>query len=249
MEQIRQLPWLRIAAEGTAIVISILLAFSIEAWWQTRSETDQERELLQALLDDFKATKDEIQDWRQFHLAVEKSTKALLDATLSGDASLTQADLRKLLSDLTWFDSESHFATGALNSTVNGGDLPKIQNQTLRRAIADWPTRIANAETIQRQDYEFFTQVLTPFLRAHTHLPLLAAENTARPGDPNTVFPRVMALSADEFRLEKILDAEGFQNILMQKTWIQFDILRQIDEVEVFLDQTIAVLSEELQPR
>ena len=249
MDQIRQLPWLRITAEGTAIVISILLAFSIEAWWQARGEMDQEREHLQALLDDFKATKDEIQDWRQFHLAVEKSTKALLDAALSEDASHSQAALRQLLSDLTWFDSESHFATGALNSIVNGGDLPKIQNQALRRIIADWPTRIVNAETIQRQDYEFFTQVLTPFLRANTHLPLLAADNAARPGDPNTVFPKVVVVSADEAQLENILRVEGFENILMQKTWIQFDILRRIDEIEVFLDETIAVLSEELKNR
>jgi len=29
----RQIPWLRVFVEGVVIVVSILLAFGIEAWW------------------------------------------------------------------------------------------------------------------------------------------------------------------------------------------------------------------------
>ena len=32
-----RLPWRRIAAEGSAIVVSILLAFAIQAWWERRN--------------------------------------------------------------------------------------------------------------------------------------------------------------------------------------------------------------------
>ncbi len=32
----RQIPWLRVFGEGLVIVVSILLAFGIEAWWAER---------------------------------------------------------------------------------------------------------------------------------------------------------------------------------------------------------------------
>lgn len=249
MEKIRQLPWLRISAEGAAIVVSILLAFSIEAWWQQRNEVEQERELLQALLDDFTATREEIEDWRRFHLAVESSTKTLLEGAISKDSELTGKRLRRLVSDLTWFDSESHFATGALNSLVNGGELSKVRNDTLRRIIADWPSRIVSAEVIQRQDYEFFTQVLTPYLRENTRLPLLATEDSVRPGQTQTIFPKIETDMIADPELTQLLGSNQFQNILMQKTWIQFDILLTIEEVELLLDKTISLLNDELAGR
>ena len=37
-------PWARITAEGAAIVVSILLAFAIDAAWQHRGEVAEERE-------------------------------------------------------------------------------------------------------------------------------------------------------------------------------------------------------------
>jgi len=38
LQDSRKIPWKRIAAEGAAVVVSILIAFWIEAWWQERSE-------------------------------------------------------------------------------------------------------------------------------------------------------------------------------------------------------------------
>ncbi len=158
-----------------------MLAFSIEAWWQRHSDEEQERELLQALLDDFTSTKEEIPNWRGFHVAVESSTKSLLKSALSNDSSLTGDEQRRLISNMTWFDRDSHFVTGALNSLINGGDLSRIRDDTLRRVLADWPSQIESAEAMKRQDYEFFVDVLAPFLRANASLPQLASEGSVRP--------------------------------------------------------------------
>ena len=38
MANIRQIPWRRILIEGAVIVVSILLAFSIDTWWNDRIE-------------------------------------------------------------------------------------------------------------------------------------------------------------------------------------------------------------------
>ena len=234
------------SVEAAAIVVSILLAFSIEAWWQRHSDEEQERELLQALLDDFTSTKEEIIDWRKFHIAVESSTKSLIKLAISNESSLTGDKLRGLISDLTWFDSKSHFVTGALNSLVNGGDLSRISNNTLRRLLADWPSQIESAEAMQRQDYEFFSNVLTPFLRANANLAQLMTGGSVRPGQSQIVFPGIEADMTGEFTLNKLLVSEEFLNILMHKSWIQFDILRAIDEIELLLYKTITLLNDEL---
>ena len=34
----KQVPWLRIMAEGVVIAGSILLAFGIQAWWEARGD-------------------------------------------------------------------------------------------------------------------------------------------------------------------------------------------------------------------
>jgi hypothetical protein len=245
MNSTQNIPWKRLSVEAAAIVVSILFAFSIEAWWQRHSDEEQERELLQALLDDFTSTKEEIIDWSKFHIAVELSTKSLIKLAISDESSLTGDKLRRLISDLIWFDLESHFVTGALNSLVNGGDLSRISNSTLRRQLADWPSRIESAEAMQRQDYEFFSNVLAPFLRENVNLVQLA-QGSVRPGQSQIVFPGIEAHMTGEFTLNQLLVSEEFLNILVHKSWIQFDILGSIDETELLLDNTIALLNDEL---
>ncbi len=47
--QERDIPWRRITAEGAAIVISILLAFGIQAAWESRQDSVEEQDHLLAL--------------------------------------------------------------------------------------------------------------------------------------------------------------------------------------------------------
>ena len=47
------LPWKRITVEAAAIVASILLAFSIDAWWQERIERGDESEQLDRMRAEF----------------------------------------------------------------------------------------------------------------------------------------------------------------------------------------------------
>ncbi len=121
MSETQNIPWKRIAVEATAIVASILLAFAIDAGWQEYVEDQREREVLNALLDDFETTKANIKDWRNFHLAVQQSNTKLLKAVTSSEITLTNDQIGRLLSELSWWDSGSHFSTGALNSLVYGG--------------------------------------------------------------------------------------------------------------------------------
>ena len=45
----RTIPWGQIAVEAVAIVASVLLAFSIDAWWDNRKDLLEEQEILLGL--------------------------------------------------------------------------------------------------------------------------------------------------------------------------------------------------------
>lgn len=53
MKKTQEIPWKRISAEGFAIVVSILLAFGIDAWWDERRERAEEQVLLTRLAAEF----------------------------------------------------------------------------------------------------------------------------------------------------------------------------------------------------
>lgn len=246
MEKFQKIPWPRIFAESVAIVLSILLAFSIEAWWQDRIEGQREREILSALLDDFEETKVNISEGRNFHLAIQQSTEKLLEAVTSTEIALTDGEIQRLISDLSWWDSQSHYSTSALNSLVFGGDLDVIENDELRRLVADWPSQIEIYESLQRQDYDFFFNVMTPFLRANSYLPQQATVASSRPGDPDAS-PFELDLKIEGTRSHsEMLANEEFHNILAQKSWIQFDVLESFDEADALLDQMIQKIESSL---
>ena len=60
MTESQVVPWKRIAVQATAIVISILLAFAIDAWWAESLERELEHRTLEALRSDLEATNEEL---------------------------------------------------------------------------------------------------------------------------------------------------------------------------------------------
>ncbi len=239
MTKIREIPWPRILAEGAAVVVSILLAFGIQAWWEDRVEEQRERQVLIALLDDFETTKANIEYWRNFHLAVQQSNTNLLKAVTSSEITLTDDQIGRLLSQLSWWDSESHYTTGALNSLVYGGELSLIEDDALRQLLADWPSQIQYFESQQQQDYDFFLNVWTPFLRANSYLPLQSTVDTPVPGLPEEPTLVIDLQLEGTWSYAEMFASKEFHNILAQKSWIQFDILVAFDKADVLIDQTI----------
>ncbi len=53
MANTNNIQWKRISAEGAAIVVSILLAFTIEAWWEKYQDRSEEQGILLGLKSEF----------------------------------------------------------------------------------------------------------------------------------------------------------------------------------------------------
>ena len=61
MTESRSIPWKTITIEAAAIVVSILLAFAIDAWWAEKKDSDVERVALLALHGDFTASREQLE--------------------------------------------------------------------------------------------------------------------------------------------------------------------------------------------
>ena len=60
--------WPRILAEGTAIVVSILLAFWIQAWWEGLQQENRELELIAQLDEEIQGNKVLFDTYRGLHI-------------------------------------------------------------------------------------------------------------------------------------------------------------------------------------
>ena len=137
MANTRQIPWRRILVEGAVIVVSILLAFSIDAWWNIRIEQQREREQLVSMRAEFQAGLsglDEVLTSVQGHAENVESFIALLKA--AGDESaLIPGPL--LGSAITWRTSD--VSTSTLDALMSSGDLNLLRNVELRANLASLP--------------------------------------------------------------------------------------------------------------
>ena len=135
MKESRSIPWPRIFAEGTIILVSILLAFWIDAWWDGRQAKAAEQVVLHTLLDDLLAKRLLLDDRNRFVGAIRDSAETLLRIS-SGSRKMPDEDtIDELISDVWWVSNEAQWTSAPLESLAASGDLTLISNPHLVQSL------------------------------------------------------------------------------------------------------------------
>ena len=159
------------------IIVGVLVALAAEAAWAERHDRSREREALVDLLEEFKENETILLRDIETNRTAKKGGRAWADATL-GQAPIATDSASALLRAALW-DARFDPATGALRSLVDGGDLGLIQNLDLRRALAGWEDRVAEAR-LTTQSWDSQRHTLLPFvLDLPTNGPLTSAQRTS----------------------------------------------------------------------
>jgi hypothetical protein len=216
----KQIPWMRVAVEGVVVVGSILLAFGIDAWWETLGQRDEARSAVEALAADFEGTRDHLdrfRDGQQRTIAAVDSVSSLLRGR-TGRVEVSAALL-------AWVVRTPSFSprTGALDALLGSGRLTLLEDPELERALAAWPAR--SSRLARRADLAlgFVTDQLLPVLSQNTDIePILAYRAWQQAGAAQEgAAPEadVMLAATDEVR--NVLHARRYHTVeLIGASWL-----------------------------
>ena len=175
----RSIPWPRILAEGFAIVVSILLAFGIQAWWERRQEQELRLATLEGLLVDFEGSR----DYRASIIAANQGyldRQRLLIASLAGGSEGSQVLIPDslLLSSLMYPTYNPPRAS--VEMALAGGRLTTLEDQTLRGLLAEWLQNLDDTVEDELRVAEVVEDRIAPIVASIPGLAEVLADLTAR---------------------------------------------------------------------
>ena len=238
MNDERDIPWLRISAEAAAIVVSILLAFAIDAWWTNRQIIAEEYDTLTQLRSEYVRNVELLAEKRASHAATEQSMLALLRtisiAQQSGlDRESVFPDLDKTI--IRWtFDPE----TGAISGVLESGKLSIIQSDQLRSALAGWPAKLQDVIEDEIAVWNFTGRDFVPYL--YDKASFRAMYNSIVPS-------RSLGEGPYKSDLEEIFSDPVFENLVVRKLALTRDVLDGYDSLSAYADHTISLIDATLE--
>ena len=247
MDNDQLIPWRRFFTEGTVIVLSILLAFWIDAWWQETEERERELVVLQALLGDLQSMRGAFDRQRAYNEGILAATTKLLESGAGGDSVLDRDQVDDLLGDIVWYNASGVWESATMDLLVSAGDLATLSDIDLVRLLVPLHNRLKNAQARYKLDEAFYRDELVPFLVTNGNLPQILAGIDHAPGVPawSYGFPEInIAVTRDH---NELLSNTEFQGLLAAKIDLQHDILRYtLGNLDDDLDEVILVLKARL---
>lgn len=238
MNDTQPLPWKRLFAEAAAIVVSILLAFAIDAWWEDRGDRRAEQLLLQRLQADFVEMRSALGLIKSEHLETSAGCIALMEIPEGGSVPATAAYDRMVA--LVFLTSRTfNPGSGAVAAFLGGGGARLVDNPALADLLLSWPGLV---EELQEEDV-FLQQGLAdrwiPFLKSRVQIgPYLAVYPEINAGIPD-------AIARPQPRDPLIVDAELVNHVL-DRFKLQQIALRDIQPVIAAADSILQLLGDEI---
>jgi hypothetical protein len=145
MREPQTIPWKRIAVEATAIVISILLAFAIDAWWDEKKERDVEHRTLEALRSDLVASSEELDRLLEGLAAARTNFARFQAATPAELIKIDPEAVRPIVISLVTPASFNPI-TATHDALSNDGRLGLISDPELLRHLSNWQRALDDIE-------------------------------------------------------------------------------------------------------
>ena len=199
--------WKRFVIEGVVIVVSILFAFGIDAYWQDRqdwSRTESQLKSLQEEIEEAVSAVEESQALRERRIAVIRELLALITSPESRDSKNLEHQLGVL-----WGASISASDLATLEQMQSTGTLALIESEQLRKALINYERHSSNYQHIGGRVISAWEEEMRPLLASHTDV-LPQIQVSGREGLDLSEYEPVFSSGAIE-----LLDNRDFQNALL----------------------------------
>jgi hypothetical protein len=209
MTKRHDIPWPRISIEATAIVGSILLAFAIDAWWESSRDIERESTLLAALNHDFEQNhallKETLASNQKSLATVQEFSKVI-----AGSETIPRNfDLLYALSFRVQFFEP---VTATYDALISGGDFALIRSDESREAMVEWRRSVASNNRAEGYLTEQFMDEVYAFATKTGSLSRLLADQKKQLPDANSASaPVTPAYGHDR---EQLMNNREFHNLL-----------------------------------
>ena len=238
MNKIQEIPWPRILAEGTAIVVSILLAFLIQTWWESRDDAKQEQALLAALAEDFAQADELLSVAKSMHIMTARAGEQLI--TLGETGNVPEADQNGV--DLL---ISNHFARatfdppmGTVQSVLGSGRIDLLTSPELVAELTQWSSVVTQLHNLEIEARSHFYNRIYPYLAARINLKDLDK------GMPP--FLESYPWKQEQTDAYKLVSDQEFINIVYLHWVIKTNILQSLIPVEASLTRISDLIEMEL---
>lgn len=184
---VRKINWAVLALEGVAIVVSILLAFAIDAWWKERSDRKLLDNALVGLRVELQSNIEMIDQFTQRHQNIVDAGVILLETK----HERVPIEELGLVFPSGWM---TDYSTGALGIVLGSTRLDLLEDEALRTALVALPARYEDALEDERWAIERINETWVPYISSV--LPMASLWDVALPND---AFPVSQAVSDADF--------------------------------------------------
>lgn len=227
MKMVQEIPWKRIAVEAVAIIASILIAFTIDAWWQDRTDKIIEVKYLQALREDLMSSIDLLDE---SEASQQRQVQYLESLLVTNSDTPYSEELRLWIEDGLWNVGTFQPQLSALQDLEFSGQVQIIENQAIRRALASIRQKIDALGSTQRDFLVSQQTIIDPFLVDNFNLSYLILDRAA-----NT-----------EIDLSR-LGTDEFQSRVAFKISLRGEVRKSQDSVRRAFVETLELIDRELQ--
>jgi hypothetical protein len=238
--------WTRLFAEGSAIVVGILLAFAIDAWWQERQEQAADHAHLSGVYDELSTHKNLMAEAIVAHQAtLDYGTRLLQIISLPGKTA-AESEIPELINGMINF-YRINAPFGSLETAISSGAIARMQNTGLASSLVSWPTAIDDLieEEVQGSDlvvFHFLPALSERVPLAEPYRLRLRAPNVRGLDDISAIGSIQLAKSPHPNRWDPLYEDFAVENeILRLMIWAQAGL----GEAKLF-DQKLDTLMAEL---
>jgi len=208
---------MRTAMEGVAIVVSILLAFWIDTWWEDRMEARLEVVYLIELQEDFEQNKSRLEDEAASFEEIARRMVVLQEQSALDSPSMSVSELNESFSQI--INMSTFYPVNRAYANMTGsGDLKLIRSRPLKNALAEYYAAAQITILVQKTHEMELVQIYEPYIIENLDY---AAVAIIRADD----FP--LPPPIEEASILKVLATREFRNILIQKSVITTDLINQ----------------------
>nr|CAP48495.1 putative integron gene cassette protein [uncultured bacterium] len=224
--------------ESVAIILTILLAFAIDAGWDANKERSQEKAFLVSLLNDFKETRGRIDESTDAHMRFIDLARQLLGLHGGDTSSIEPEALENMLSAVFFNWQSLYLPSGSRDALFASGDIEIIDNEESRAMLAAWPSVVADAAEDDILIANDVMNNLAPYLQSK-----IRTRNVVRisNSDAAELFPRIESVNYDALWNDPM-----FENLVTFRILNETFAVDENDRLSEAADEIMRVIEEEL---